>query len=91
MEATLNKNENYTWKFVNIPGNIMEFCHRGKMGTLGHPWVSCEDNLDFILSQFLDSFHLYFSDIRPGGPGMFESPLCCMIIHFVLRTASLVS
>ena len=34
MEATLNKNENYTWKFVKKPGNIMEFCHRGKMGTL---------------------------------------------------------
>ena len=25
MEATLNKNENYTWKFVKKPGNIMEF------------------------------------------------------------------
>ena len=24
MEATLNKNENYTWKFVKKPGNIME-------------------------------------------------------------------
>ena len=35
MEATLNKNENYTWKFVKKnPGNIMEFCHHGKMGTL---------------------------------------------------------
>ena len=34
MEATLNKNENYTWKFVKKPGNIMEFCHRDKMGTL---------------------------------------------------------
>ena len=34
MEATLNKNENYTWKFVKKTGNIMEFCHRGKMGTL---------------------------------------------------------
>ena len=34
MKATLNKNENYTWKFVIKPGNIMEFCHRGKMGTL---------------------------------------------------------
>ena len=34
MEATLNKNENYTWKFVKKPGNIMEFCHCGKMGTL---------------------------------------------------------
>ena len=30
--------ENYTWKFVKIPGNIMEkimkFCHCRKMGTL---------------------------------------------------------
>ena len=34
MEATLNKNENYTWKFVKKPGNIKEFCHCGKMGTL---------------------------------------------------------
>ena len=34
MGATLNKNENYTWKFVKKPGNIMEFCHHGKMGTL---------------------------------------------------------
>ena len=34
MEATLNKNENYTWKFVKKTGNIMEFCHLGKMGTL---------------------------------------------------------
>ena len=34
MEATFNINENYTWKFVNKNGNIMEFCHRGKMGTL---------------------------------------------------------
>ena len=34
MEATLNKNENYTWKFVNEAGNIMEFCHCGNMGTL---------------------------------------------------------
>ena len=36
MEATLNKNENYTWKFVKIKNleNIMEFCHHGKMGTL---------------------------------------------------------
>ena len=34
MEATLKKKENYTWKFVKKPGNIMEFCHSGKMGTL---------------------------------------------------------
>ena len=24
MEATLNKNENYTWKFVKKTGNIMK-------------------------------------------------------------------
>ena len=38
MEATLNKNENYTWKFVKKPGNIMEFCHCGKMETLKVPF-----------------------------------------------------
>ena len=37
MEATLKKKENYTWKFVKKPGNIMEFCHSGKMGTLKSP------------------------------------------------------
>ena len=42
MEATLNKNENYTWKFVKKPGNIMDFSHCGKMGMLQlELYVSC--------------------------------------------------
>ena len=47
MEATLNENENYTWKFVKKPGNIMEFCHHGKMGTLF--------NINEVLVQTHDS------------------------------------
>ena len=33
--ATFKKlKENYTWKLVKNPGNIMEFCYYGKVGTL---------------------------------------------------------
>ena len=48
MEVTLNKNENYTWKFVKKPGNIMEFCHCGKMGTL-YTRGSCHDKDSHVI------------------------------------------
>ena len=42
----MKKKENYTWKYAKNPGNIIEFCHYGKMGTLHKP-------LDFLVWDIL--------------------------------------
>ena len=65
MEATLNKNENYTWKFVKKSGNIMEFCHHGKMGTLylsGYKSrILCSSNIISGIKSSFSVFKLLYS------------------------------
>ena len=68
MEATLNKNENNTWKFVKKPGNIMEISWNF---VIMEKWEPCSGTLKTQLTYSASPHE------RPGAPtyqnGNFDS------------------